>query len=77
MQASKEMGIADLLALHPDAAQVLRSFGLPCDECIVASEETLEEGARRKGLDPEEVLARLRALLPPDGGSSSSSPADS
>jgi hybrid cluster-associated redox disulfide protein len=62
MDPSREMRIGDLLDLHPSVAGVLASFGLPCQECIVAPRETLEEGARLNGLDPEEILARLREL---------------
>ena len=62
MQPSKEMRISDLLDLHPGVAGVLRSFGLPCHECVVAPTETLEEGARLTGVRPEEILERCKEL---------------
>ncbi len=58
-----DMLIFDALGLHERAAEVLESFGLPCVECAVAEVETIEEGARSKGIDPEKVLAKLNALL--------------
>ncbi len=65
MEWSGWMKIADLLDSHPGAAEVLLSFGLPCHECVVAPRQTLEEGARLNGLDPEAILEKLRALPPP------------
>jgi len=57
------MLIFDALGLHERAAEALKSFGLPCTECVVAEVETIEEGARSKGIDPDKVLAKLNALL--------------
>jgi hybrid cluster-associated redox disulfide protein len=57
------MIIFDALGLHEGAAEVLKSFGLPCGRCAVAEVETIEEGARSKGIDAEKVLAKLNALL--------------
>jgi hypothetical protein len=33
---------------------------------VVAEVETIEEGARSKGIDPEKILAKLNALLEQD-----------
>lgn len=49
-----------VLDSRPDAGRVLREeFGLPCEECVVAEVETLEEGARYYGLDVEKLVRRL------------------
>jgi hybrid cluster-associated redox disulfide protein len=58
-----DMLIFDALGLHERAADVLKSFGLPCTDCAVAEVETIEEGARSKGIDPDKVLEKLNALL--------------
>jgi hybrid cluster-associated redox disulfide protein len=52
--------IADVLDTRPLAGRVLReAFQLPCEECVVAERETIEEGARYYGLDPDAIVARL------------------
>ena len=58
-----DMLIFDALGLHEGAAAVLKSFGLPCTDCVVAEMETIEEGARSKGIDPQKVLGKLNALF--------------
>lgn len=67
--------IADVLDSRPDAGRVLReSFGLPCEECVVAEVETIEEGARYYGHDADEIVRRLEQcpIAPPkaEGGAS-------
>lgn len=58
--------IDDLLKAHPGAAEILRSFGLRCESCEIRYSETLEEGCRPLGIDPEAVLRKLRE--PPAAG---------
>lgn len=62
MELSKDSKIADLLEKHPGVAEVLLSFGLPCHDCALCTRETLEEGARLTGVDPEAILEKLRTL---------------
>ncbi len=61
-QFTPDMLIFDALELHEGAAEVFESFGLPCRRCAVAEVETVEEGARSKGIDPKKILSRLNAL---------------
>ncbi|MFA5700388.1 MAG: DUF1858 domain-containing protein [Desulfuromonas sp.] len=55
--------MADLLRLHPGAQAVLAEYGLHCSGCSGSKHESLRQGAINHGLDPEELLARLRALM--------------
>lgn len=59
-----DMLLIDILEANPKTAQVLASFGLKCENCIVAESETLEAGARAYGLDPAVVLAKLEREAP-------------
>ena len=68
MEASKDEKIIDILERHEGAAEVLLSFDLPCHECVVSTEETLEEGARLTGKDPDAIIEKLRALPGKGGG---------
>ena len=57
--------IIDILEERPDAGRVLREvFGLPCEECVVAETETLEEGAAYYGHDLQAIIRRLEACPP-------------
>ncbi|MDY0292289.1 MAG: disulfide oxidoreductase, partial [Desulfuromonadaceae bacterium] len=41
----------------------LAEYGLHCAVCSGAKHESLRQGAINHGLDPEELLTRLNALL--------------
>lgn len=58
----RESIIASVMMARPDVERVLyEEFGLPCYCCEVMFTETIEEGARNYGLDPDVVVARLDA----------------
>ncbi|MEZ6183727.1 MAG: DUF1858 domain-containing protein [Planctomycetota bacterium] len=54
--------IAAVMLGRPDAERVLHEeFGLPCFRCPVSFVETVAEGARLHGLDPQALAERLSA----------------
>jgi len=55
--------MVDILSLHPETKALLAEYGLHCAECSGARHESLRQGAINHGLDPEELLSRLNALL--------------
>lgn len=55
--------MVNILRLHPETQALLAEYGLHCSECSGAKHESLRQGAINHGLDPEELLARLNALL--------------
>ena len=55
--------IVDLLESYPQAAEVLRGFRLPCEDCVVAEKETLAEGCQPHGRDPQAGLRALKKAL--------------
>jgi hybrid cluster-associated redox disulfide protein len=58
----RESVIARVMQARPEAERVLyEEFGLPCYRCEVSLTETVGDGARLYGLDPEAVVARLNA----------------
>jgi len=59
----KTTKMTDVLKMHPDAIKVLNSFGLCCAECSGAKHESVQQGAINHGLDVDELLAKLNALL--------------
>lgn len=53
----------DILRLYPGAKTVLAEYGFHCAECSGAKHDSLRQGAINHGLDPEELLARLKDQL--------------
>ncbi|MDD3802640.1 MAG: DUF1858 domain-containing protein [Desulfuromonas thiophila] len=49
--------------MHPQMAAVLASYGLHCQGCGGARHESLRQGATNHGLDVDELIARLNAVL--------------
>jgi hybrid cluster-associated redox disulfide protein len=61
----------EVLQTRPLAGKVLReAFGLPCEECVVAETESIEEGARYYGHDADAIVAKLNEC-PVERGSGS------
>lgn len=60
MSVNLDMTIADVLREYPEAAQVLRGFGMHCFGCAVASGESLREAAEVHGIDPDKLLLALQ-----------------
>jgi hybrid cluster-associated redox disulfide protein len=57
--------IIEVLESRPLAGKVLReAFGLPCEECVVAETETVEQGARYYGHDADAIVAKLNECPP-------------
>ena len=53
----------EALQADPRARDVFAAHGMGCIGCIGMSVETIEEGARMHGLDPEQVVADLNSLV--------------
>lgn len=60
---SKDMTFHEVMSKHPDVVKVLGSFNLGCVGCMGAQHETLEQGATAHGLDVEELLTALNAIV--------------
>lgn len=60
---TKDMIIADILALDANLAPVLMASGMHCIGCPASQGESLEEACFVHGLDPDEVLDNLNDFL--------------
>ncbi|GAB4304153.1 MAG: DUF1858 domain-containing protein [Desulfuromonadia bacterium] len=56
---TKEMTFAEVLRQKPESVHVLRRYNLGCIGCMGAQNETIEQGARAHGLDPDELVKAL------------------
>ena len=56
---TKEMTIAEVLKLKPQAAAILMSRGMHCLGCVIAQGETLEQAAEVHGIPADELLEAI------------------
>ncbi len=61
---TKDMSILDALQADPRARDIFTAHGLACIGCMGAMMESIEDGARMHGLDPQSILRELNALAP-------------
>ncbi|HDS03508.1 MAG TPA: DUF1858 domain-containing protein [Firmicutes bacterium] len=60
---TKEMPLKDIISQYPQAAAELGRMGLGCIGCFAAQFETLEQGVKAHGMDIDDVLKKLNALV--------------
>lgn len=54
--------IADIMAIHPEAAEILYAHGIGCAGCALGSFETLRQGMEGHGFDQEDLERVLTDL---------------
>lgn len=59
---TRDMSMMEALQAEPRAREVFAAYGMGCVGCMGVSMETIEDGARMHGLDPEQILADLNKL---------------
>jgi hydrid cluster protein-associated redox disulfide domain len=62
-QINKDTIIGDILTIAPDAAPVLLAVGMHCLGCPASRGETLEQACAVHGVDIEDMLVKLQALV--------------
>ena len=60
---NREMSIREIVENHPECVAVLDSYNLGCVRCLASSLETIEEGLNAHGLNVDEVINELNAVL--------------
>lgn len=63
---NRDMNVLEIASLHPDAADVLASYGLHCIGCAFSEFDSLLEGALAHGLTEEhvdEIVEELKHLI--------------
>ena len=58
----KTMSLGEIATKHPEAADILRKYGLHCIGCSVAAWESLEQGAMAHGIDDKNLDKMLKEL---------------
>ena len=62
-QITKDTIIAEVLDKAPDAVLLLRSHGMNCLGCAMASGESLGQACAAHGVDADEIVSKLNALV--------------
>ena len=55
--------IGDMVLFHPETAELLFSIGMHCLGCPSSGVETVSEAAEVHGLDADELVSRLNAII--------------
>ena len=63
MKVSKDTIIEEVLKSHPRAIEVFMKHRLGCIACMGATQESIEQGARMHGVDPEPIVRELNELF--------------
>lgn len=62
MNFTKDMSIIDALNAHPGSREIFMKLGLGCLGCMGATMESIENGAKMHGIDPERIVDELNGL---------------
>ena len=60
---TKDMGIIEVVQNYPETFEVFQNMGLGCIGCAAARFENLEAGAKVHGIDPDDLVAELNAVI--------------
>jgi len=57
---TKKSKFAEIMKENPEVAGVLMAEGMHCVGCPMAMQETLEQGAIAHGINPDELVKKIR-----------------
>lgn len=61
---TKDMSMMEALQADPRAKDVFAAYGMGCIGCMGVSMESIEDGAKMHGIDPNAVVTELNKLVP-------------
>ena len=65
---TKDMGIMEIVTAHPETLEVFAQYGMGCIGCAAAHFENLEAGAKVHGIDADEMVASMNAIIKEKAG---------
>lgn len=63
MTITKDMSIMEVVQKYPDTVPVFMSSGMGCIGCAAAHFENIEQGACAHGIDIDELIKNLNAVV--------------
>ncbi len=64
VQITKDTIIGDILDIAPETAPAFLSIGMHCLGCPSSRNETVEQACMVHGVDVDDLLSKLNALIP-------------
>ncbi len=61
-EITKDMTFSEVLQKHPGCAEVMLSKGMHCFGCGMATQETVEQGAKAHGMDDKAVEEMMKEM---------------
>jgi len=62
-EITKDTIISEILSIAPQSAPMFQAIGMHCLGCALSSGETLEEACAVHGVDADDFLEQLNALI--------------
>ncbi len=63
MKITKDMIISKVLSIAPETVDIFVEYGMHCVGCMAAAGETIEEACEVHGIDADELVDALNALM--------------
>lgn len=60
---TKDMTFHEVLSKYPKTTKVFLKHGMHCIGCILASGETIEQGAKAHGIDTKKLIEELNKSI--------------
>ncbi len=64
MTLTKDMGIMEVVSKYPETVEVFINSGMGCLGCAAAHFENIEQGAYAHGIDIDQLMEDLNAVVP-------------
>ncbi len=63
MKITGKMLIEEVLKRHPETSRVFQKRGMGCLTCMGAAAESIQNGSRMHGIDPDQLLQELNRAV--------------
>jgi len=63
MAITKDMTVDEVVQRFPETVQVFSRHGVACVGCSAAQEDSIAQSAAVHGLDPQQLVAELNAVI--------------
>ena len=60
---TKDMTFAEVIEKYPATAKVFLEAGMHCIGCVMAQQETIEQGAEVHGIDVDKLMKKLNQVV--------------
>ena len=60
---TKEMTFQEVLTKYPKTIEIFHKYGMYCIGCVLASQETIEQGAKAHGINIKKLIEDLNKAI--------------